>query len=94
MSASTAERQTTINLRAPTASRVLIDRAAQLLGKSRTDFMLDAASQKAQEVLLDRTMFALDSAGLKRFTELLDAPLKRSSSALKLLKRRAPWETK
>ena len=63
-----AQRQTTV----PGGS---IDQAAHLAGKSRTDFMLEAACEKAQRVLLDRTVFALDAAGIQRFTERLDAPL-------------------
>ena len=38
-----ASRGTVINLRASVAQRALIDKAAQVQGKSRTDFMLDAA---------------------------------------------------
>ena len=34
----------------------IIDRAAVLVGKSRTEFVLEAASEKAQQVLLDRTV--------------------------------------
>jgi len=41
-----------INLRALPAQRDLIDPAAQLLGKNRSDFMLEAACDKAQSVLL------------------------------------------
>jgi len=93
MPTSTA-RETTINLRAPAVRRTLIDRAAELSGKSRTDFMLDAACEKAQQVLLDRTMFNLDEAGFRRFTRLLDAPVEGGEAVLRLLKRRAPWESK
>ncbi len=36
-------RDVTINLRANQRQRTLIDRAAQVLGKNRSDFMLEAA---------------------------------------------------
>ena len=39
---------TVINLRTPASQRELIDRAAQLQGKSRTEFMLEASREKAQ----------------------------------------------
>lgn len=47
-------RDAPINLRALPAQRDLIDQAATLLGKNRSDFMLEAACERAQSVLLDR----------------------------------------
>jgi uncharacterized protein (DUF1778 family) len=46
-----AMRDAIINLRALPAQRDLIDRAANLMGKNRSDFMLDAACDKAQSVV-------------------------------------------
>ena len=88
----TPARDTVINLRADTKRRSLIDRAASLVGKSRTEFVLEAAAEKAQQVLLDQTLFVLDAAGFARFTQLLDAPLAKSAAIKRLLARRAPWE--
>ncbi|WP_413540313.1 DUF1778 domain-containing protein [Gallibacterium anatis] len=50
-------RTAAINLRAEPSQRDLIDYAASLLGKTRSDFMLDAACIYAQNVILDRTVF-------------------------------------
>jgi uncharacterized protein (DUF1778 family) len=88
----TVARQTTINLRAKAPQRNLIDQAARIAGKSRTDFMLESACEKAQQVLLNQTMFTLDSARFKRFQALLDAPVVHGSALRKLLRRKAPWE--
>lgn len=88
----TAARQTTINLRAKAPQRNLIDQAARVAGKSRTDFMLEAACERAQQVLLEQTVFALDAARFKRFQTLLDAPVEQGAALRKLLRRRAPWE--
>ncbi|GAB2576637.1 DUF1778 domain-containing protein [Dyella jejuensis] len=85
-------RQTIINLRALAPQRSLIDQAAQVAGKSRTDFMLEAACEKARQVLLDQTVFALDAARFKRFQALLDAPVEQGAALRKLLRRQAPWE--
>ncbi len=93
MASTVATRETTINLRAPSAQRALIDQAAHLAGKSRTDFMLEASCEKAQRVLLDRTLFALDAAGFQRFAEVLDAPLENREALARLLNRRAAWES-
>jgi uncharacterized protein (DUF1778 family) len=55
--------------------------------------MLEAAYEKAQQVLLDRTVFALDAKSLERFVLLLEAPVKSGEKALKrLLAKGAPWE--
>lgn len=62
-------RDAAINLRALPEQRDLIDRAAHLLGKNRSDFMLEAACDKAQAVLLDQVYFNLDA---DRFREFID----------------------
>lgn len=83
---------TVINLRTPPAQRELIDRAARLQGKSRTDFMLEASSEKAQQVLLDQTLFAVDAKRYKAFVKLMDAPLAGNAAVMRLLAKRSPWE--
>jgi len=85
-------RDTTINLRARSEQRDLIDRAAGVLGKNRTDFMLEAACEKAQAVILERTFFTLDKAAFTDFTALLDAPLEENPALERLLARRPGWE--
>ncbi len=88
----TSTRETTINLRARTPQRSLIDQAARVAGKSRTDFMLEASCEKAQQVLLEQTVFALDAQRFQRFHALLDAPVEHGAALRKLLRRQAPWE--
>jgi uncharacterized protein (DUF1778 family) len=85
-------RDTAINLRARSEQRDLIDRAAGALGKNRSDFMLEAACEKAQAVILERTFFALDDAAFARFTALLDAPVEENPALERLLARRPSWE--
>jgi uncharacterized protein (DUF1778 family) len=92
MSVSTAAREITINLRARKPQRELIDRAANTQGQSRTDFMLEAACEKAQQVLLDQTVFQIDQRRYKRFLELLDNPAKPNKALARLLGSTAPWE--
>ena len=64
-----------INLRALPEQRDLIDRAAQMLGQNRADFILEAACDKARTVLLDQVLFNLDDVRFREFTTLLDGPL-------------------
>ncbi len=87
-------RDAAINLRARPEQRELIDQAAQLLGKNRSDFMLEAACDKAQSVLLDQVFFKLDAEKFRRFTELLDAPPERNAGLERLLATKVPWERK
>lgn len=81
-----------INFRAPAAKQALIDRAVDVSGMSRTDFILDAACEKAREVLADQTRFTLDRQALKRFNALLDAPLQDNAAIRRLLATPSPWE--
>jgi uncharacterized protein (DUF1778 family) len=83
---------TVINLRTPLSQRELIDRAAQLQGKSRTDFMLEASRDKAEQVLLDQTMFSVSAKQFKAFQALMDKPLAQNSRLKSLLAKRAPWD--
>lgn len=92
MSTINNSRTPAINLRIPETQRQLIDRAAKLTGKNRTDFMLEAACEKAQQVLLDQTVFVLDEAGFQRFVDLLEKPAN-NVGVERLLARRAPWKT-
>ena len=85
-------RDVTINLRAKRGQRALIDRAAEALGKNRSDFMLDAACREAGAVLADRRFFLLDESAYKRFTAALDKPPADNPRLRRLLASKAPWE--
>jgi uncharacterized protein (DUF1778 family) len=84
-------RDAAINLRALPQQRNLIDQAAQLLGKNRSDFMLEAACDKAQSVLLDQVFFNLDEEQFRQFTALLDGPLEPNPGLERLISLKAPW---
>ncbi len=84
-------RDTAINLRALAEQRDLIDQAAGLLGKNRSDFMLEAACERAQTVVLDQVFFRLDDDKFRQFTALLDAPLEPNPGLARLMAVQAPW---
>ncbi len=94
MSPSPSAASVSINIRAKAKQRDLIDQAAQRLGRSRSEFMLEAACNKAEDVLLGQTFFALEADAFARFQVMLDEPpevnerLRRflSSQALRLEK--------
>ncbi|WP_029009574.1 DUF1778 domain-containing protein [Azospirillum halopraeferens] len=87
------DRSTVINLRAPKRQRDLVDRAAQILGKTRTDFILEAASRAAEEVLLDQRLFDLDEERYRKFIELLDEPPQENKKLQTLMRKSPPWST-
>ncbi|QBR52334.1 DUF1778 domain-containing protein [Erwinia sp. QL-Z3] len=81
-----------LNIRAKEAQRVLIDTAAAILHKSRTDFILDIACQAAENVILDRRMFNLDDEQYAEFINMLDAPVTANPALDTLLARKPQWE--
>ena len=84
-------RDAAINLRARPEQRDLIDQAAGLLGKNRSDFMLEAACERARTVLLDQVFFELDAARFRKFNALLDAPPAPNPGLERLMAVKAPW---
>ena len=87
-------RDAAINLRSRPEQRDLIDQAARLLGKNRSDFMLEAACDKAQAVLLDQVFFNLDARRFREFNKLLDAPPGPNPGLERLMAVKAPWGRK
>lgn len=84
-------RDAAINLRAKPEQRDLIDQAAAVLGKNRSDFMLEAACDRAQSVLLDQVHFRLDDRLFKDFIRQLDAPPMANDGLARLMAVEAPW---
>ncbi|MCT7985396.1 DUF1778 domain-containing protein [Laspinema sp. A4] len=85
-------RDVTINIRATQSQRDLIDQAAHIQGKSRSEFMLESAYQKAQDALLDRTFFGLDDRKYQEFVALLDADPQPNVKLQALLTTKSPWD--
>jgi uncharacterized protein (DUF1778 family) len=84
-------RGVTINLRADTRKRALIDRAAAAVGKNRSEFMLDAACREATSVLLDQRFFILDEKAFEKFRAALDRPPADNPKLRRLLSTKSPW---
>ena len=81
-----------INIRAKARQRDLIDQAANRLGRSRSDFMLEAACREAEDVLLDQAFFLVDAGTYAKFHMLIDQPLPPTDKLRRLLRTKAPWE--
>lgn len=87
-----ANESISINIRAKSRQRDLIDQAAERLGRSRSDFMLEAACLKAEDVLLDQAFFTVDGPTFRNILVLLDKPLPATDRLRRLLKTKAPWD--
>jgi uncharacterized protein (DUF1778 family) len=91
--ASRGRRETgTINLRVPERTRELIDTAAAVVGKSRTEFMLESARQRAIDVVLDQRLFVLDAGQYDAFLRVLDNPPPAGAKLKALMKKKPLWE--
>lgn len=87
------DRQTvSINLRAPKSQKELIDRAAELAHKNRTQFILDAATRAAEDTLLDQRFFVLTGTQYEDFLSQLEAAPRYNRELANLLEQKAPWE--
>ncbi len=91
--ASTAERKEyPISMRLPEADVAMIDRAATLRGRSRTDFVRDAAVRAAEEVVMEQSLIRMSPEGFDAFMAVLAAPAAPVPEMVELAKRPAPWE--
>jgi uncharacterized protein (DUF1778 family) len=81
-----------INLRIETHTRRLIDDAAAVLGKTRTEFMVESARKVAIDVLLDQRLFRLDPERYDAFMQALDNPPAPGPKLRSLLSRVPAWE--
>ena len=88
----TIAKRDTLNLRIKPEVRGLIDRAAKLRGKNRTDFILDAARNAAEEALLDQALFVVSDEAYAKFVERLDKSPAPNPRLKQTLQTPAPWD--
>ena len=93
MARTTQRKDHPLSIRLPDADIAIIDRAANLRGRSRTEFMRDAAVRTAEEVIMENTVIRMSPEGFAAFVDLLDRPAKPVPEMVDLLMRPAPWET-
>ncbi len=80
-----------LSLRVSAKDRKLIDRAAEALNKTRTEFMLESARAAATDALLDRRLFVLDPDEFRSFEKALAKAPKSTDLLRDLRKRPSPW---
>lgn len=87
-----AVKRDSLNLRIKSDTRDLIDRAALVLGKTRTDFVLDAARQAAEVALIEQTTLSVTPQAFAAFVALLDAPPQPNERLRRTAQTPPPWE--
>ena len=70
----TERKEERVQLRATHSQLDVIDRAAALVHKSRTDFMLDVATDESRRIIVDQELFVLDNVSRDQFLAALAAP--------------------
>jgi uncharacterized protein (DUF1778 family) len=83
-----------LSMRLPAADIAIIDRAATLRGRSRTEFVRDAAVRAAEDLLMETAPIRMSPAGFKVFVASLSGPATAVPEMVELFRRAAPWETK
>jgi uncharacterized protein (DUF1778 family) len=81
-----------ISMRLPEADLALIDRAAAARGRSRTDFVREAAVRLAESILLENTVIRMNPDAYADFIAVLSAPAAPAPELVEVFKRVAPWE--
>ena len=89
----TAERKDhPLSMRLPQADIAIIDRAARLRGRSRTEFVRDAAVRAAETVLMEAAMVRMSPEGFDAFVAALaEEPVVVPAMAA-VAARKAPWD--
>lgn len=89
---STHTKRETLNIRIKPEERSLIDRAASMRGKNRTDFILEAARLAAEETLLEQAVIMASPEAYAEFLARLDMPPQPNERLRKTMQTPAPWD--
>ena len=82
-----------ISMRLPEADIAMIDRAAGLRGRSRTDFVREAAVREAENVLMENHLVRMSPEGFAEFMAALAGPGTAVPEMVEVARRPAPWES-
>lgn len=82
MTSTSRKRDERISLRTSSEQRHIIERAAEVTGKTMTSFILEAAYQEAQRALTDRRVFLVNDEQWATFMEALERPVSESKPRL------------
>lgn len=92
ISANRKTRRESLNIRIKPEEKDLIDRAARLRGKNRTNFILDAVRAAAEDALYEQAVIMADGEAFKKFLARLDMQPCPNERLQKTMRTPAPWE--
>jgi uncharacterized protein (DUF1778 family) len=93
MTATAPRKEKPVSMRFRDDDLTIIDRGAELLGLSRTEFMRRAALHQAQTAILNETVIRLSPDAYDAFMQAISAPAAAPPlKAAERLRRSAPWE--
>lgn len=81
-----------VNLRVREDTRALIDKAASIQGRSRTDFMIEASRRAAEEAILGQRVIMVSRESYDHFLAVLERPPEANEKLRKLMRTKAPWD--
>ncbi|CDG22038.1 conserved protein of unknown function [Xenorhabdus poinarii G6] len=84
--------RSTLNLRIKPEDKILLDRAANSVGKNRTEFILEAVRRAAEETLADLRVIKVSPEVYQAFVAQLDAPPRSNEALRKTMMSKSPWE--
>jgi uncharacterized protein (DUF1778 family) len=81
-----------LSMRLPESDIAIIDRAADLRGRSRTDFVREAAVRAAEEAIMESELIRMSPEGFAAFVQAVSGPAAPVPEMVTSLRRKAPWE--
>ncbi len=83
-----------IHLRARARDRAIIDRAAELVGANRSQFMIASALKEAKNVLLDQTTIHADAKAFQKIMDWIDSAATPAETIVmkRILQSKSPWQ--
>ncbi len=91
MRRTTRKKKRPLSMRLPEMDIAIIDRAAGMRGRSRADFVREAAVRAAEEVLMESTLVRMSPSGFNAFMKALAEPATAVPQMVEALKRPEPW---
>lgn len=92
MASGVKKKQHPLSMRLPQSDIAIIDRAADLRGRSRTDFVREAAVRAAEEVVMESALIRMSPKAFAAFMSAIASPAAAVPEMVEALERQPPWD--
>ena len=92
MSTTSMRKHRPLSMRLPDADIDVIDRAAAMRGRSRTEFVRDAAVRAAEDALMENLPMRMSAVAFEAFMEVIAGPAVAVPEMVEIFRRVPPWE--